>query len=142
AERRTATRSPSVGPSTVSLASATRDTTRSTTSSPHWLRAASATARWPSVRGLNDPGNAPFLTCGRGTRRSTSSRSTHRRGCRAPAAPGLAWSAPDLPAGLGSFEADQPTRREADDAPVGVAGDQQAHKALGMGEVAGEHEAV
>src|SRR5581483_1401216 len=111
AARRTAIRSSRRGRSTDSLASPTRATTRSTTSSRHWSRAASTTARWPSVSGLNEPGNAPLRV----------------------------RPATDAPPVIAVLHHDERARREPDEGAVGIAADQQANETLHVREVSDEH---
>src|SRR4051812_692520 len=111
AARRTATRSSRRGRSTDSLVRARRDTTRWTSSSSHCVRATSATARWPRVSGLKEPGNAP-LRIGPAT---------------------------DAPAVVTPVEHHERSGREAEERPVGVAGDEKPNETLDMGEMPDKH---
>src|SRR5690348_6548545 len=111
AARMTSSRSFRRGRSTVSLASATRDTMRSTWSSSHSVRAASATARWPSVSGLNEPGKAPLRV----------------------------RPATDAPTVVPAVEHDQGAGGELEQCAIGIAGDEEADEALDVREVPDEH---
>src|SRR3954447_26350976 len=111
AARRTATRSSRRGRSTGSLARATRDTIRSTSPRLHCVLATSATARWPRVSGLNDPGKAPLRV----------------------------GPAIDAPAVVPPVQHDERAGGAPDQAAAGVSSDEQAGKALDVGEVTDEH---